>query len=388
MVRRSQKKRSVDKKHRILTLHIAISILIGAIVIIASVYASLIKTRPFENAAVSCNDNQCQNVLWTSGKYQFWSITNCGVSCDPNGDQQLCNQVGRVGECRGKSYCCPAKGAKWTTNMAKCQGNTYVNPCGGSTPTKTPTVTRTPTQTQTQIPPTQTPYPTYTPYPSNTRYPTATPTRRPTSSPRPTSTVRPTVTPTPTPVPLLSDVCGKSCVTDTDCQLGLTCATVFATIRACRNRLCPDKLGCLCDDSGGSFFYATPTPGPGSVALRSLPLTIGSFADRKGQTNLTPTISGISEPDAKITITVYPDGVGGEVYADKNGKWSYKFIKKLSPGAKSMLIVATKPDGQAQATKTFTAVGGSGGNIFGTLLLIMVLAAVGFGVYVYVKSNQ
>lgn len=122
--------------------------------------------------------------------------------------------------------------------------------------------------------------------------------------------------------------------------------------------------------------------------MRSLPLTVGSFSDKKGQTGDTPTISGVSEPDAKITITVYPDGVGGEVYADKTGKWTYKFTKKLSPGAKSVLVVATKPDGQAQVNKTFTVVGGGGGNPFGIILLIMILAAIGFGVYVYVKSNQ
>lgn len=153
--------------------------------------------------------------------------------------------------------------------------------------------------------------------------------------------------------------------------------------------MCDQDQSCTCNDSSGAFFFATPTPGPGSVALRSLPLTVGSFADSKGQSGQTPTITGISEPDAKITITVYPDGIGGEVYADKNGKWSYKFTKKLTPGAKSILVVATKPDGQAQISKTFTVVGGGGGgNPFGLILLIMILAAVGFGVYVYVKSNQ
>jgi len=163
---------------------------------------------------------------------------------------------------------------------------------------------------------------------------------------------------------------------------------VFATLRACRNRQCTDKTGCLCDDSSGSFFFATPTPGPGGVALRSLPLTIGGFTDNKGQTGQTPSLSGVSEPDAKITITVYPDGVGGEVYADKTGKWTYKFSKKLTPGAKTILVVATKPDGQAQASKQFTVVGGGGGNPFGIILLVMIIAAVGFGAYVYVKSNQ
>lgn len=165
------------------------------------------------------------------------------------------------------------------------------------------------------------------------------------------------------------------------------CETTFLTLRACRNSQCRDKLGCICDEGTGSFFFATPTPGPGGLALRALPLTVGSFTDSKGQTGANPTISGISEPDAKITITVYPDGIGGEVYADKNGKWTYKFTKKLTPGAKSILVVATKPDGQAQVSKTFTVVGG-GGNPFGLILLILVLAAVGFGVYVYVKSNQ
>ncbi len=152
--------------------------------------------------------------------------------------------------------------------------------------------------------------------------------------------------------------------------------------------MCTDKTGCLCDDNSGSFFFATPTPGPGGLAMRSLTLTIGGFTDRKGQTGETPTINGVSEPDAKITITVYPDGVGGEVFADKNGKWTYKFTKKLTPGSKNLLIVATKPDGQMQASKTFTVVGGGGSNPFGIILVIMIVAAIGFGVYVYIKSNQ
>ena len=121
--------------------------------------------------------------------------------------------------------------------------------------------------------------------------------------------------------------------------------------------------------------------------MRSLPLTISDFTDKKGQTKETPTISGITEPDAKVTITVYPDGVGGEVIADKNGKWSYTFTKKLAPGNKNLLIIATKPDGQTQASKQFTVVGGAGFN-FGWILIIMVVAALGFGAYVYIKSNQ
>ncbi len=122
--------------------------------------------------------------------------------------------------------------------------------------------------------------------------------------------------------------------------------------------------------------------------MRTLQLTVGSFTDGKQQTNQTPTISGTAEPDSKITVTVYPDGIGGEVYADKNGKWTFTFTKKLNPGAKNLLVVATKPDGQAQIAKQFTVVGGGSANPFGIILLVMILAAVGFGAYVYVKSNQ
>lgn len=49
--------------------------------------------------------------------------------------------------------------------------------------------------------------------------------------------------------------------------------------------------------------------------------------------------------------------------------------------------MATKDGAQGQVTKTFTVVGGGGFN-FGFVILIMVLAAVGFGGYVFYKSNQ
>jgi len=177
-------------------------------------------------------------------------------------------------------------------------------------------------------------------------------------------------------------------VSDADCQLGLACTTTFVLLRGCRNRLCPERPDCVCDSGSGAFAYATPTPGPGSTSLRTLQLSIGNFTDKKQQTNLNPTIRGTAEPDSKVTITVYPDGIGGEVYADKSGKWSYTFTKKLSPGVKNLLVVATKPDGQAQESQQFTAVGSGGGFNFGWIILLMVLSAIGFGAYVYVKSNQ
>lgn len=391
---KGKKQVPVKKGRRGFDIRALIFLILLAIGILVSVSAALQPTK-LENFAVKCsldNCNQCNN-----GSYWVLkNVTNCPA--EPDGDQQTCSYAGKLGLCGGKWWCCATGGGQWTQTLTACANSTYLGPCIAPA-TPTPAVTNTPVPTATTRP-TATPYPTYTPYPTTTPYPTSTGTPRPTatpriyvtSTPRPTTTPRPTVTPTPTPVPLLSEACGRSCVTDSDCKLGLGCTTIFAMLRACRNKSCPDKPGCLCSDSAsGDFSYATPTPGPqGSGSLRTLVLTVGTFTDAKRQTTQTPTISGISEPDAKVTVTVYPDGIGGEVYADKTGKWSFTFTKKLNPGQKNLLVVATKPDGQAQASQQFTVVGssGSGNGIFGWILLLMILSAVGFGIYVYVKSNQ
>jgi hypothetical protein len=339
-------------------------------VIFLSVIAVRMPTRLTNFAA--CNDSGCQNVKNGS----LWQITECS-STDPNGDQQLCNTAGRIGTCRLQKYCCPASGAQWTTDMSAC-------PVATATPV--PTAYQPPTPYPTYTPyPTQKPYATNPPLPTSTRAPTSRP--LPTSTRRPTSTIRPTNTPSPTRTPLLSEVCGKSCTSDADCQLGLGCSTIFGTLHACRNKSCPDNAGCSCDSGNGSLQFATPTPGPGSGELRILSVSLNTFTDRKQQTNSQPTISGTSEPDAKITVTIYPDGVGGEVYADKNGKWSFRPTKKLSAGQKTLLVVATKVGAQGQVSQPFTVVGGGGINV-GTILLLMVVVALGFGVYVFIKSNQ
>lgn len=381
------------------TLIFLVILLIGIVItVIAAINPTEIRKQASRCDTSNCN--QCLN----NGNYMIVNMTNCPA--EPDGDIQLCSFTGRVGLCGGSQWCCPGPGQQWTQNMAACAGQVYSGPCiAPVTPTNTPRPTNTPGPTNTPRP-TNTPYPTSTPRPTNTPYPTSTP--RPTSTPYPTSTryptqrpqptntpyiystatPKPTITLTPTPTPLLVDVCGKSCVTDADCKLGLGCTTIFATLRACRNKSCPDKTGCTCGDGSGLFVFATPTPGPGSETLRSLLLTVGGFADNNHRTNDTPTVFGTAEPDSKVTVTVYPDGIGGEVYADKNGKWSYKFTKKLTPGAKNLLVVATKPDGQAQVAQQFTVVAGPSINPFGIVLIIMILAALGFGAYVYVKSNQ
>ena len=116
-------------------------------------------------------------------------------------------------------------------------------------------------------------------------------------------------------------------------------------------------------------------------------LTVAQFTNRNGETGNQPTISGTSEPEAKITITISPDGVGGEVWADANGRWVFRVPKKLSPGEKTILVVATKDGKQGSVTQTFTVRGG-GVIGFGTILAIMVLAALVFGGYVIYRSSR
>jgi len=73
------------------------------------------KTPTKASAKQGCNDNKCQSVA--QGK--LWGLNNCEGD-DPDGDMQLCNAKGRIGECRGKKYCCPGSGQKWTLDMTAC----------------------------------------------------------------------------------------------------------------------------------------------------------------------------------------------------------------------------------------------------------------------------
>lgn len=116
-------------------------------------------------------------------------------------------------------------------------------------------------------------------------------------------------------------------------------------------------------------------------------LTVAQFTNSQGQTGNQPTISGTSEPEAKITITISPDGVGGEAWADKNGRWVFRVPKKLSPGEKTILVVATKDGKQGSVTQPFTVKGG-GGISFGSILAIMIITALAAGGYVVYKSSR
>lgn len=359
-----------------------LSSLAKAIILVGTLLMSIVITilavmTPTDkrSQAVSCNDSNCQNVK--NGSY--WMITNCNAPGDPDGDQQLCNYKGRVGICRGRDYCCPGSGQQWTTDMTACATPT-------NTPTKTPTPTNTPTQT-----------PTYTPTKTPTNTPTKTPTpTRPagaTATPTPTrvgSTATPTNSPTPTPLGYVLNSCNKSCSSDADCPSGLVCfgGNIFGTGKTCRNQYCTDKFSCLCDDGGinGNLNLVSPTPEGGLASGGpTLPLTITSFTNSSGQASARPLFSGTTVPGAKVTITVLPDGVSGEVTADANGRWKWQPEKPLTAGQKDLLIVSRKDGGQGQVTQKFTAVAGRSFS-FGWIIVILVIVAVGFGAYVYYKS--
>jgi hypothetical protein len=121
--------------------------------------------------------------------------------------------------------------------------------------------------------------------------------------------------------------------------------------------------------------------------LRQLALTVATFTNSADQAAARPTIWGTSEPDAKITISIFPDGVNGQVTADTSGKWIWQSEKMLTNGTKQLLVVASKDTGQGQVQESFIVVGGSsGGFSLGWILIAMIVVGLGFGGFVYFKT--
>ena len=127
-------------------------------------------------------------------------------------------------------------------------------------------------------------------------------------------------------------------------------------------------------------------PGPISGG-RKIILTIGTFTDQNGVAGSQPTIYGSSEPGANITVSLFPDGLGGEVVADNVGNWVWKPAKALMPGNKTVAVVAKKDTGQGQMKQSFTVAQNKAGNPFGLILILMIIVALGFGGYVCLKSR-
>lgn len=338
--------------------------------ILFTMFAASQKTAPPPRAQGSCNDSGCQNVLWQKSP-AIYQITNCdpsATSCDANGDQQICTGK-RFGACGGQTYCCPGSGQKWTTNLSACAGApAYQSPC---TPSPTPTGTPTPT-------PTPAPTPTGTPTPTPTPYVYVEP-----------ATPTPTRTPTPTPTSYILASCNKSCTSNADCPGGLTCTTAFGQ-NVCRNPVCSDQFSCLCGQGSFAQLVLTPTPTEGNIgAGPQVSITVSTFTDANGVASNTPTLTGLTEPGALVTVSIFPDGVSGTVTADAAGRWSWRSTKTLSPGQKNLLIVAKNANGgQGQVSAAFTVPQGKSAGPGGLIIIVLVISGLAFGGYVYYKSNN
>jgi len=226
--------------------------------------------------------------------------------------------------------------------------------------------------------------------------------------------------------------CNAACTTDVDCGQSFICVKT-ATGNKCRNPQCFGMEDCLCYSTlttptppsgvGGSEqnfsdeqeappppriitrppVYATPTPISDSssmllaelLAVSPTPnpllvqpktaapiLTIYPFYNAKKQTNPTFTLSGTSDPDAELNLSIFPDGVAASVIADSLGYWQYALPKSLTNGEKQLTVVARSQNGgQMTKTETFTIVGGFQFPFAAVVFGILILGGVGGYLY-------
>ena len=118
---------------------------------------------------------------------------------------------------------------------------------------------------------------------------------------------------------------------------------------------------------------------------RQVILTVSSFTEN-GLSPDRPIICGRSEPEAKITVSIFPDGANGVMTADTTGAWCFSPQKALSSGVKNLSVVAKKDSGQGSVKQEFTVIEAKHINPFTIVLIVMVLAAIGFGGLVYYVS--
>jgi len=128
----------------------------------------------------------------------------------------------------------------------------------------------------------------------------------------------------------------------------------------------------------------SPTPNPLLVQPKTAApiLTIYPFYNAKKQTNPTFTLSGTSDPDAELNLSIFPDGVAASVIADSLGYWQYALPKSLTNGEKQLTVVARSQNGgQMTKTETFTIVGGFQFPFAAVVFGILILGGVGGYLY-------
>jgi|GEM_PF-5165262 len=229
----------------------------------------------------------------------------------------------------------------------------------------------------------------------------------------PTNTPLPTASPTPGTVTDRPTTCDSSCDMAKGCGGNVTCVSANGVLR-CRNASCPGVANCSCPKvptpttkkSGFSTIVATRTPAPTSTTapislisdaiLTPMPtlapleptLTVDSFYDAGKNAKPTFLVSGISDPNAGISLEITPDIIMKTTTADSSGSWSVQVSSPLKSGEKSMIVTATNTSGgKTVKTVTFSVAGGT--SFVNITILFMVLAAIGvIGYMVYRKKQK
>jgi hypothetical protein len=132
----------------------------------------------------------------------------------------------------------------------------------------------------------------------------------------------------------------------------------------------------------------TPSPTPMEAPKTAPPeLTIGVFYDAKKQTNPTFLLWGTGEALGQITVSIFPDNVGGTTMVDNVGRWQWTTPKSLSNGQKQLTIAITnEKGGQTVKTDTFTVVGAFQ---FPTAAVLFTLAiALVVGIYIWMQIKH
>jgi len=222
-------------------------------------------------------------------------------------------------------------------------------------------------------------------------------------------------TPTPTPTPL--NRCNNTCASDAECGESMVC-TKTTKGNKCRNSQCYGTEDCICYSAISSptpilssdpirittlqptpmptiipmllaDLLSTPIPTPSLLQRNIAPplLTIDPFYNAKKQANPMVSLSGTSDPEAELDISVFPDGIVMTVTADSLGNWQYVLPKKLTNGDKQLTIISrTNSGGQMTKTETFTVVGGF--QFPFAAVVFSFLIALGVGGYLLYQKNM
>jgi len=133
----------------------------------------------------------------------------------------------------------------------------------------------------------------------------------------------------------------------------------------------------------------SPTPNPLLIQpkITAPILTIDPFYDAKKQTGSMITLTGTSDPDAELDISIMPDGAMSTVTADSMGTWTAVIPTNLTNGSKQLKVIVRSPNGgQTSKTETFIVAGGSQFPLVAVILSILIAGGVG-GYFLYRKMK-